>query len=167
MFPVRACPLRYPSHLCGPSVLERPSPVPRPPGVFAWYLVDVPPGVPTAANKTPQDCREIAATVIYPISGRIPVMSKQSSGCLALLGLGRGVNCGNPSKIDGIIAVAHAPLFARSDYPALAVISGGGTNPDHSVKIRTEGLDTIVSWAVNSKFGCIVRGGRRPTRSDR
>ena len=51
-------------------------------------------------------------------------MSKQSSGCLALLGLGRGVNCGNPSKTDGIIAVAHAPLFARSDYPALAVING-------------------------------------------
>jgi hypothetical protein len=39
--------LLHPEHLQGPSVLNPPSPVPRLPGVYAWYFADVPPAVPT------------------------------------------------------------------------------------------------------------------------
>jgi hypothetical protein len=39
--------LLHPDHLQGPSVLDRPSPVPRLAGVYAWYFAEVPPGVPT------------------------------------------------------------------------------------------------------------------------
>jgi hypothetical protein len=39
--------LLTPDRLQGPTVVERPSPVPRLPGVYAWYFSEVPPGVPT------------------------------------------------------------------------------------------------------------------------
>lgn len=39
--------LLHPTTLHGSSVLDRPSPVPRLPGVYAWYFAEVPPGVPT------------------------------------------------------------------------------------------------------------------------
>jgi len=37
----------HPNHLQGPSILDRPSPVPRFAGVYAWYFAEVPPGVPS------------------------------------------------------------------------------------------------------------------------
>ena len=39
--------LLHPAHLYPPSVLERPSPVPRLSGVYAWYFAQIPPGVPS------------------------------------------------------------------------------------------------------------------------
>ncbi len=42
------------------AVLASPSPVPREPGVYAWYFRDIPPGVPTA------DCRRCGElTLLY------------------------------------------------------------------------------------------------------
>ena len=37
--------LLQPEQMYGPSALDRPSPVPRLPGVYAWYFAEVPPGV--------------------------------------------------------------------------------------------------------------------------
>lgn len=42
------------------EVLASPSPVPREPGVYAWYFRDIPPGVPTADC---QRCRDL--TLLY------------------------------------------------------------------------------------------------------
>jgi hypothetical protein len=39
--------LLHPDVLQGPSVLDRPSPVPRLAGIYAWYFAEVPPGVLT------------------------------------------------------------------------------------------------------------------------
>jgi hypothetical protein len=38
--------LLHPNRLEGPSVLDRPSPVPRFAGIYAWYFAEAPPGVP-------------------------------------------------------------------------------------------------------------------------
>jgi hypothetical protein len=131
-------PLRYPSHLGGPSVLERPLPVPRPPGVMAWYFVDVPPGVLTAANKRAQCCREIAAAAIYSTLGRITVMSKAKLGLLGAPGAGAGVNRGSHPKPTKSSRLRTRRCSPGGDYTALVVISGRATQRQNQPRSRCE-----------------------------
>lgn len=72
--------LLYPTHLFKrDEVLSRPSPVPRAPGVYAWYFREIPPGVPASG------CVQCGgATLLYigispsapPNNGKLP--SKQT-----------------------------------------------------------------------------------------
>jgi len=62
--------LLQPEHLQGPSVLSPPSPVPRVPGIYAWYFAEVPPGVPIL------DCHQaLNHTLLY-----VGIAPKQTRG---------------------------------------------------------------------------------------
>jgi hypothetical protein len=65
------------------EVLGRPSPIPSAPGVYAWYFLEIPPGVPTA-GCVQQDGKVLLYVGISPsappTNGKRPAASPYGTG---------------------------------------------------------------------------------------
>jgi hypothetical protein len=99
--------LTAPSHLwTADEIRGRPSPVPAEPGVYAWYFISTPPGVPT------YDChRTNGGTLLYV--GISPKAPPRDGGRLSGQNLRRRIRYHYRGNAAGLDTTAHPRVSAR------------------------------------------------------